>query len=243
MLRLAIPCVAALVVAGTASATIPPPPPRDPIPAISIADATTYETNFDTVATLDVTLSVPTEDPVTVHWATVDGTADSTDYVPDLGTLTFAPFQTSAQVVVMIKGDALDEPDETVFVDLSDANYATIDRARATLTIIDDDPTPFRLLDASVDARWSVHRTYTRVLRFAIHRPSGTIVHVRCRGKGCPVHVGAKLRPGTLVDVRIEAPYKPLIGRVYLYRIRAGRPPRFTELCLPPGSPSARRAC
>jgi hypothetical protein len=57
------------------------------------------------------------------------------------------------------------------------------------------------------------------------------------------VRVGAKLRPGALVDVRIEAPYKPLIGRVYLYRIRAGKQPRFTELCLPPGSLSARSAC
>jgi hypothetical protein len=89
----------------------------------------------------------------------------------------------------------------------------------------------------------ALHGMYTRVLRFAIHRPGGTVVHVRCRGKGCPMHVGAKLRPGALVDVRIEAPYKPLIGRVYQYRIRAGKRPRFTELCLPPGSLSARRTC
>ena len=190
-----------------------------------------------------MTLSAPSDDPVSVHWATVDGTADSTDYVPDSGTLTFAPRQTSDEIGVMIKGDALDEPDETVFVDLSDAHNATIDRGRGMLTIVDDDPAPLRLLDASVDVRWSVHKSYTRVVKFAIHRPSGTVVHVRCHGKGCPVRVGRKLAPGALVDVRIEALHKPLIGRVYQYRIRAGRPPRFRELCLPPGSRTPRVTC
>ena len=240
MARLALLLIAALVAAGSAGATIPPQ--RDPIRTLSIADATTHETNFDTVAVLDVTLSGPSGDPVTVNWATADGTADATDYVPDSGTLTFRPGQIAAQIAVMIKGDALDEPDETVFVQLSDANYATIDRGRATLTIVDDDPVPLRLLDASVDVRWSVHRKYTKVTRFVIHRPGGTAVAVRCRGGGCPLRVGAKLRPGALVDVRIEANGQPLIGRVYQYRIRAGKQPRLTALCLPPGAPSP-RAC
>jgi Calx-beta domain-containing protein len=203
--------------------------------ALSIADDTTLETNFDTIGTLEVTLSAPSADPVNVHWATADGTADATDYLPDSGTLTFAPGQTLVRVGVTIKGDALDEPDETVFVDLSDASGATIAGARGTLTIIDSDPAPFQLLDAYVDARWSVHKRYTRVTRFDVYRPRGTIVTLRCRGRGCPLRVGARLRPGALVDVRIEAPYQPLIGRVYRYRIRAAKRPSFTELGLPPG--------
>jgi hypothetical protein len=233
MLRLPAPFVALLVLVPAAGATIPPQ--RDPVPALSIADGTTAETNFDTIGLLEVTFSAPANDPVTVHWATADGTADWTDYLADSGTLTIAPGQSSARIGVLIKGDALDEPDETVYVDLSDANGATIARARGTLTITDDDPVPLRLLDAYVDARWSVHRRYTRATRFAIHRPSGTVVALRCRGKGCPLRVGRKLLPGTIVDVRIEAPYKPLIGRVYQYRIRAGKPPAFKALCLPPG--------
>jgi Calx-beta domain-containing protein len=205
-------------------------------PALSIDDDTTLETNFDTIGTLEVTLSAPSADQVTLHWATADGTADATDYVPDSGTLAFAPGQTSTRVGVMIKGDALDEPDETIFVDLSAASGATIARARGTLTIIDSDPAPFRLLDAYVDARWSVYKRYTRVTRFDVHRPRGTVVTLRCRGRGCPLRVGARLRPGALVAARIEAPYQPLIGRVYRYRIRAAKPPSFTELCLPPGA-------
>ena len=241
MVRLAVALVVLLVLAPAAAATIPPP--RDPLPALSIEDVATHETNFDTVAVLEVTLSPPTDDTVTVHWATADGTADSTDYVPSTGTLTFGPRQTSARIVVPIKGDALDEPDETIFVDLSDANFATMERGRGTVTIVDDDPAPFRLLEAFVDARWSVHKTYTRVARFAIHKPEDAIARIRCRGKGCPLRVGAKLRPGVVVEVRIEALYKPLIGRVYRYRIRSGKPPSFTELCLPPGAERARAGC
>jgi len=233
--------VAVLALAGGAGAAIPPQRASDL--RLSIADASVTETNFDIVGLVEVTLSAPSPDTVTVQWATADGTADATDYVPDAGTLIFAPGETSARVAIMIKGDALDEPDETVFVDLSDAKFATIDRARATLTIVDTDSPPFALLDASVDARWSVHRTYTRVTRFTIHKAAGSVAHVRCRGAGCPVRVGRKLRPGALVDVRIEAPYKPLIGRVYQYRIRAGKRPMFRELCLPPGSLSPRTTC
>jgi len=233
MLRLGVALVAVLALAPGAAATIPPP--RDPVSALYVEDITTQETNFDTDAVLDVTLSPPTDDTVRVHWATADGTADSTDYLRASGALTFAPRQTSARIVVLIKGDALDEPDETFFVDLSDANFASIGRGRGTVTIVDDDPAPFRLLDASVDARWSVRKAYTRVARFAIHKPEGSVATVRCRGHGCPLRVGAKLRPGALVHVRIEAPYKPLIGRVYQYRIRAGKAPRLTALCLPPG--------
>jgi hypothetical protein len=36
--------------------------------------------------------------------------------------------------------------------------------------------------------------------------------------------------------VRIEAPYKPLIGRMYQYKIRAGKRPLLTSFCLPPAA-------
>jgi Calx-beta domain len=208
-------------------------------PTLSIGDVTTNETLISAGPT--VTLSTPSSETVTVRYATAEGTADWTDFVAQSGTLTFPPGTTTARVPMDIKGDALDEPDETFYVDLSDAKNATIARGRGAITIVDDDPAPFRLLDAYVDARWSVHRKFTRVARFVIHRPGGTVVRVRCRGGGCPLRIGAKLRPGALVDVRIVAPYKPLIGRVYLYRVRAGKPPRFTALCLPVSGANATR--
>jgi hypothetical protein len=245
-LRVLVVLVAALALAGASGAAIPPQ--RDPLPEISIADASTVETNFDTDGLLEVSLSTPTDDTVTVHWATANGTADATDYLPDSGTITFAPRRTSATVGVLIKGDALDEPDETVLVDLSDASFATIARARATLTIVDDpgDRGPSRVLAAAVAARWTVHRTYTTVRRLQVTRaPDGATVEVVCAGRGCPFKErtsgltvgalrGAKLRPGTRVQVRIDAP--GMIGRVFEYTIRASKQPRIRLLCFPPAA-------
>ena len=54
------------------------------------------------------------------------------------GTITFEPGQTSTSVSVQISGDTLPESNETFFVDLSTSIGASIDRARAKGTIIDD---------------------------------------------------------------------------------------------------------
>ena len=202
------------------------------LPALTIDDASTYETNFDTSAVLTVTLAPASSETVTVHYATADGTADSTDYGQESGTLTFPPGVTSVRLPIIIKGDALDEPDETFFVDLSSPQHATIGDGRGSVTIIDSDQPPIRLLDAFVDARWQVHRGYTRVARFAVHAPSGATVKVRCTGKGCRRNVvGAKLRPGARVVVRVTSLTQ--IGRYFEYRIRAGKTPRLRALCLP----------
>ena len=248
ILRIVLPVVAVVALALVPGATATIPPARDPVPALSIGDVTTVETNFDTVALLEVSLSTPTDDVVTVHWATADGTADSTDYVRDSGTLTFAPRQTTVLIGVMIKGDALDEPAETVFVDLSDANYATIERARGIVTILDDpaDRAPLRLLDAAVASKWNVHRSYTRITRLQVTRaPEGATVEVACAGKGCPFSERAtgpkitafgraKLRPGARIQVRVDAP--GMIGKVFEYTMRATKPPRLKLLCFPPAA-------
>jgi Calx-beta domain-containing protein len=246
MLRFVVPFVAVLVFAPGAAGTIPPS--RDPVPALSIGDVTTVETNVDIVAVLDVSLSAPTDDAVTVHWATADGAADSTDYVQDSGTLTFVPRQTTAHIAIMIKGDALDEPGETVFVDLSDAYYATIERARGTITILDDpaDRPALRVVDAAVEAKWSVHRGYTRVVLLQVRRaPDGATIEIACAGAGCPLREkpsgpnvtalrAAKLRPGTRVQVRVDV--SGMIGRVFEYTMRASKTPRLRTLCFPPAA-------
>ena len=221
-------CTLALDVEKTVAARFTP----GTLPALTIDDVTTHETLISAGPT--VTLAPASSDTVRVHYATADGTAGPNDYVAQSGTLTFPPGVTTARVPMDIKGDALDEPDETFYVDLSAAEGATIARARGAITIIDDDPAPFRLLDAFVDARWSVHRRYTRVMKFVVHRPAGATLKITCRGKGCPVRVGAKLRPGAVVDVRVTSPNQPLIGRAFQYRIRAAKRPRLTTLCLPP---------
>jgi hypothetical protein len=202
-------------------------------PAVSIDNVSEAERNFDTVAVLTARLASPSAETVTVHYSTADGTADATDYVPTSGTLTFAPGTTEVRLPVMIKGDALDESDETFFVD--------VDGARGAVTIIDDirDRVPVQVLEASVAARWSVHRRYTRVSRLVVTRaPETAAIDVVCRGNGCPfrsrtatrnltrLFTGAKLSPGAAVQVTVDAPGQ--IGRRFGFKIRAGKEPLRT---------------
>jgi hypothetical protein len=112
-------------------------------PSLSIGNATvdpegaSEETG---VATFTVTKSGVTTMPVTVHYATANGTAAAvTDYTAKSGDLSFAPDQTTQQITVDVLGDALNEADETFSVDLSDANGATIADAQGVGTITDDD--------------------------------------------------------------------------------------------------------
>jgi Calx-beta domain len=206
-------------------------------PALSIDSVRTAETNFDTVAVLTATLASPSANPVTVQYATADGTADATDYVPTSGTLTFAPGQTQARIPVLIKGDALDEADETFFVD--------VDGARGTVTIVDDlrDRVPVHVLEAAIDARWNVQRRFTRVARLVVARaPATASIDVGCAGKGCPfrfktatraltgLFAGAKLRPGTVIQITVDAPGQ--IGKRFRYGVRAGKAPVRTVAAL-----------
>ena len=97
-------------------------------PAISIADASIAEGNSGTTTlTMAATLSAPSAKIVSVHFATIDGTATAAtgDYVTASGTLTFNPGQTAGTVDVTVNGDTAIEPDETLTVNLSSPVNAT----------------------------------------------------------------------------------------------------------------------
>ena len=84
---------------------------------------------------------------VTVDWAAAanPGTAAAgADYTAfSGGTLTFSAAETGKTVEVTVTGDALDEPDETVRIALSNPSGAVLATAATGVgTITDDDPTP-----------------------------------------------------------------------------------------------------
>ena len=91
--------------------------------------------------------------PVSVDYATADGTAIAgPDYASTSGTLTFNPGQTSKSVPVTIVDDALAEDDETFTLNLSNATGGiAIADPTGTGTIQNDDPDPtVSVGDASV---------------------------------------------------------------------------------------------
>ncbi|WP_158633352.1 cellulose binding domain-containing protein [Tautonia sociabilis] len=114
-------------------------------PALRIRDASASEGNVGPSAiAFAVELSKAAEVPVTVGYATVDGTATvGFDYERTVGTLTFAPGETTAMITVPVVADTVAEPDETFTVTLFDATGARIAVGSAKGTIRNDDgPAP-----------------------------------------------------------------------------------------------------
>jgi hypothetical protein len=94
-----------------------------------------------TTFSFSVTLSATAVSPVTVNYATANGTAIAPgDYLPTSGTLTF-PIGTSATTInVTVIGDTIRESNETFYVKLSNPSpNAFLGDAQATGTIQNDD--------------------------------------------------------------------------------------------------------
>jgi RHS repeat-associated protein len=101
-------------------------------PAISISDAAVDETAG--TATFVVTLDKASASPVSVRYASADGTAQAgSDYIASSGVLDFAPGQTVRTIELSIADDALAEGVELFNMVLSDpAGGAVLGRSAAT---------------------------------------------------------------------------------------------------------------
>jgi hypothetical protein len=105
--------------------------------ALSIADTSAVNvTRGTTNATFTVSLSSALSTPVTINYATADGTAIAgTDYNSTSGQLTFNPGQTSQTISVTVIGTTLSELAKTFQVTLSNPVNATLSRSQAVGTI------------------------------------------------------------------------------------------------------------
>ncbi len=114
----------------------------DPVPTLSINDITVTETDTGSfLATFTITLSAASGKTVTADYSTSDGTASlGADYIANPSTLTFSPGIVTRNVNVFIYGDYLDEPNETFFVNLVNAQNATFIDSVGLGTITDNDP-------------------------------------------------------------------------------------------------------
>jgi len=144
------------------------------LPAISISDVSIAEGSAGTTnAVLTVSLSASNALPVTVNWATVDGTAHSpSDYISSAGILTFAPGETNRTISIVVNSDTLNEADETFFVNLTNAVQATISAGHGTVTIRNDDNPP-QLSISNVTVTEGDTGTTNVVLTVSLSAPSG----------------------------------------------------------------------
>lgn len=114
------------------------------LPQLAISDQTMTEGDTGTTdVNFRVLLSEPSSQPVTVDYATADGTATAgSDYQSTSGTLTFAPGETSKTITVSVNGDWFEEKDETFYVNLSAPTNAVLLDGQGQCTIKNDDVTP-----------------------------------------------------------------------------------------------------
>ena len=108
---------------------------------IAVFGASTHEgCDGHTPLDFEVDLSHPLSTPVTVNFATANGTATvGQDYDAASGTLTFAPGETHKDITVQVIGDQSAEPDETIILNLSNPSGASLSSSRATGIILNDD--------------------------------------------------------------------------------------------------------
>jgi CSLREA domain-containing protein len=140
-------------------------------PSLRIDDVTQAEGSAaGTVMRFTVSLDNALGTPVSVQYATAPDTALSpADFAASSGTLAFDGATTSRSIEIPVVADAVQEPDERFFVNLSGASGATIADAQGVGTITNDDDAPFvlRVEDAGL-ATEPGNGTYGATLKFSV---------------------------------------------------------------------------
>lgn len=146
----------------------------NPQPALSVGDITAEEQSE--TAIFLVTMSRAATAPVSLRYATFDGTATAPlDYAATSGTLTFAPGEITKTVTVPVVRDQIADPGETFTLLLSDAFGATILKSTGVATILESDrlPQPVVLIDdisvaegnsGTTDATFNVRLSFASAL-------------------------------------------------------------------------------
>jgi uncharacterized repeat protein (TIGR01451 family) len=113
-----------------------------PLASIDMQNASVTEGNFVVrPVVVTVALSNIAAGPITVDYATSDGTATTADndYIAVSGRLSFSPGQLTQTINLQVNGDLKLEPTETFFINLSNPVNAIVSDSQAVVTIINDD--------------------------------------------------------------------------------------------------------
>jgi hypothetical protein len=117
----------------------------DDEPRISISDLSKAEgkKGQTTLFSFTITLSAAYDEPVTMSYRTVNGTATTAgnDYIAQTGTLTFLPGEPLTKTITIeVKGDSKREASETFYLDLFGlSSNAQFTKNRGLGTILNDD--------------------------------------------------------------------------------------------------------
>ncbi len=164
---------------------------NDP-PAISIDDVSVVEgSDAISFVRMSVSLSSPSQLPVTVSYATGDWTAlGAKDYQRGTGVLTIPAGARSAELRFSVLPDFQYEPEEAFAVLLSTPVNATLLKAIGTVTILDDDPPPVASVESKIVAEGNSGTQATTIM-VSLNQSSSLPVTVRYQTKAITAFAGA----------------------------------------------------
>ena len=191
-----------------------------PMPSLSINDASVTEGNSGSRGLVfTLSLSAPSGLPVSVSYATANGTAlAGSDYTAASGTLTFAPGVTTQTVSVAVLGDLRFEADETFAVNLSGAQNATIADNQGLGTIVNDDPMPAPSVLTATAAGSPLRVTLGWVNNISAPLATGVTVQ---RATNASFTTNVTTFPALAPTSRSYADSTVALGTTYFYRVRA----------------------
>jgi len=175
-------------------------------PAFSINDVARVDRiNGQTAFEFTVSLSQPSTQPVSVSYATADGTATAAegDYVPTAGMLKFAKGQTAATVTVVVNGATVAEPDETFLVKLSKASHAAIADGTGVGTI--QEPVPTAAYDTN--STYQYRAVSGNVLANDVDPAGGGLTVGTVNGSAANVGATIQLASGALLTLNANGSY------------------------------------
>lgn len=160
------------------------------LPCLSLNDVTVTEPDTGTTdATFTVTLSATSAQTVSVNYfvlpvpLTITATK-GVDFEDVSGTVTFAPGETTKTISIPIKGDLIDEVDQSFFVALTTPINAVISHGKGLGTIIDNDP-PATISVNDVAVAEGTQSQSTIMFKVSLNGPSEKTITVQfARGDG-----------------------------------------------------------
>ena len=125
----------------------------------SIAEGTSGSTN----EVFSATLSVASGLPITVSYATADGSATTgdNDYLSANGALTIPAGVLTGRITVQVNGDTSFEPNETYSLQLSNPINVAVNTPTVTGTIVNDDAKPSLSVSAALATETSAQAVFT----------------------------------------------------------------------------------
>jgi hypothetical protein len=163
-------------------------------PTISINDVSVDEGQTgQTLATITLTLSAPSVQNISVRVISAPGTAFSpTDFNPVNTTISILAGAASRTFSVVVNGDALVEPNETFYLNLSQPSDAAISDSQGVVTILNDDNT-FQFSNAGFSFNEDVGSGVVTVTRTAGAATAATVNYATSDSAGanlCNVNNG-----------------------------------------------------